>query len=447
MAIIRPFRGIRYNPARMADLSKVITQPYDRIGPPQQDDYYAQSPYNFVRIDFGKTAPNLPGDNVYTRARDFKSAWLQEGVLKRDAKPCLYVLEQTYTALDGPSRTRRGFTAAFQLTPFGEGTVLPHERTFSAPKADRLNLTRATQTSWGHIFILYPDETNRINALLQPYLDRMPPQTARELVIEPDVEQRFWTLDDPALLQDIAEEMRPKHNLIIADGHHRYETALAYHDEMRRLNPSDSPDAAYNYGLVTLVSMSDPGLIILPTHRLVRAGTRQMSVRWLSALADYFDVQPMGSRADMEDALRKASPYRPRFGYYDGHYSLLTLHALEVMAQLAPDHSEAWRTLDVAVLHRLVLDHALGLGSDGDQAGGHAGGAQAPITYLRDANAGYAAVDRNEASAFFILNPTRMEQVNACTRAGEKMPQKSTDFYPKIISGLVSLPLSGTLGG
>ncbi len=226
MAIIRPFHGIRYNPQRISDLSLVIAQPYDRIGKVQQTAYYQQHPNNIVRIDYGATEPDAPGNNVYTRARDYAAAWLAEGVLMREQHPALYALEQTVTTPNGVSRTRRSFTAALQLTTFDEGIVLPHERTFSGPKTDRLNLTRATQAAWGHIFILYPDAHSRVNALLQPHLERTMSVVTRERVIEPAVEQRFWVLNDPALSAAVAEEMRPLRSLVIADGHHRYETAL-----------------------------------------------------------------------------------------------------------------------------------------------------------------------------------------------------------------------------
>ena len=442
MANIRSFRGIRYDPARIGDLSQVIAQPYDRIGREQQVAYYQQHPNNFVRIDFGQVDPDAPGDNVYTRARDYAAAWLASGVLQREQQPALYVLEQTFTTPDGRSRTRRAFTAALELTRFDEGVILPHERTFSGPKADRLNLTRATQAAWGHIFILYPDAGNRINSLLQPALERAAPLSVRERVIEPAVEQRFWVIDDAAVQKAVVEEMAPKRSLVIADGHHRYETALNYRDEMRAQYPDAPADAACNYALATFVSMSDPGLVILPTHRLVRLDAPRSGAEVLAALAPWFDVQPVSTRAAMEAGLATATPDHPRFGFYDGRYALLTLlagRAFDMMAQLAPEHTPAWRTLDVAVLHKLVIEHVLGLepgsGHDADN-----------ISYLRNADAGYSAVDRGDAHFLFVLNATRMEQVNACTLAGEKMPQKSTDFYPKMVGGLVSLGLTGRIG-
>jgi len=333
---------------------------------------------------------------------------------------------------------RRGFTAALELTRFDEGVILPHERTLSGPKADRLNLTRVTQTAWGHIFVLYPDAENRINALLQPFLDSHMPALLTERVIEPDVEQNFWVVHDPAIIAAVIAEMAPKRNLIIADGHHRYETALNYRDEMRAQHPDAPANAAFNYGLVTFVSMSDPGLVILPTHRLIYGYTRMDSKALLQALTPYFEVQPLANREALEAGLAAATPAQPRFGFYDGSYVLLTLKTLASMAQLVPERAPSWRALDVAVLHELIIEHVMGLSKESVAR-------KENLEYLRDPNPGFERVDRGEANFLFLLNGTRMEHVRACTEAGEKMPQKSTDFYPKIISGLVSLPLDDVI--
>lgn len=438
MATIKAFRGIRYNPECFCDLSDVITQPYDRIHEAEQAAYYALNPYNFCRIDMGLREPDTPEDNVYTRARCYAHTWMAEGILIRDSRPMLYVLEQRFTTPDGQEHVRRGFTAALELTRFDEGIVLPHERTLSGPKADRLNLTRVTQTAWGHIFALYPDPENRINALLQPFLDSHMPAILTEKVIEPDVEQNFWVVDDPDIIAAVIAEMAPKRNLIIADGHHRYETALNYRDEMRAQHPEAPPTAAFNYGLVTFVSMSDPGLVILPTHRLIHSYTRMDSRALLTALQPYFEVQAMPDRETMEAALAQATPEHPRFGFYDGSYTLLTLKTLETMDTLVPDRAPSWRALDVAILHELVLEHVMGLTKESVAR-------KENLDYLRDPQPGYVRVDAGEANFLFLLNGTRMEHVRACTEAGEKMPQKSTDFYPKVISGLVALPLTGEI--
>jgi len=435
MAVIRPFRGIRYNLERIGDLSSVITQPYDRIHDAEQARYYEMSPYNFVRIILGKRSPHdSETDNVYTRARCYGQTWLAEGILVRDERPCLYILEQTFTTPDGQTRTRRGLAAALQLTPFEEGTILPHERTLSGPKVDRLNLTRATAFAWEHIFILYPDESNRVNGILQPYLEAHPPVVAREMVIETAVEQRFWAVDDPAVIRAVVEEMAPKRNLIIADGHHRYETMLNYREEMRRQYPDAPADAAFNFTLVTLVSMSDPGLVILPTHRLVHSYGRMSGKEALERAREYFDVMPVSDRATTERALREAEPLHPRFGFYDGAYAVLTLRDPSVLERILPDRAPDWRLLDVSVLHELFIERVLGIDKGAVER-------KENLDYLRDPNPGYQAVDEGKAQFLILMNPTRMEQVRACTAAGEKMPQKSTDFYPKVISGLVMMPI------
>ncbi|MFN2283017.1 MAG: DUF1015 domain-containing protein [Anaerolineae bacterium] len=439
MTNIRPFRGLRYNPEEFCDLSDVITMPYDRIHEAEQTQYYDLSPYNFVRIIQGRHRPDdTTEDNVYTRARSYMRNWLAEEVFIRDPAPALYVLEQTFTTPDGVEHTRRGLTAALELSRFDEGVVLPHEHTLSGPKVDRLNLTRATETGWGHIFMLYPDEISAVNQLLQPFLDAHMPALVHDQVIEPDVEQAFWVINDPALIEAVVAEMAAKQPLIIADGHHRYETALNYRDEMRERYPDAPADAAFNYVMVTFVSMSDPGLVVLPTHRLIHSYTKMDGKALLKALEPYFVVETVPDRATLEAGLAEATPERPRFGFYDGDYALLTLKTLNAMAALAPDRDPHWRALDVAVLHELVIEHVMGLTKESVRR-------LENLTYLRDPDPGYVAVDKGEANFLFLLNPTRIEQIQACTVAGERMPQKSTDFFPKVVSGLVALPLHGII--
>jgi len=435
MADIRPFRGLRYNTSKVA-LSDVITQPYDRIHEAEQERYYALSPYNLVRIIQGKkTLWDTDAENVYTRARCYARTWLAEEILLRDPHPALYVLEQTYATPTGETRTRRGVCAALRLTRFDKGIILPHERTLSGPKLDRLLLTRATETAWGHIFILYPDETNQVNSILQPYLESRTPQVAREQVVESTVEQRFWVVDDPGVIAAVVEEMAPKRNLIIADGHHRYETALNFREEMRQKYPNHPQETAFNYAMVTLVSMSDPGLVILPTHRLIHSYERMSREEVRSRAAEYFDVTPVMDRVALEALLSRAEPGRPRFGLYDGAYAILTLRDPGVLERLLPERAPAWRTLDVTVLHELFIERVLGIDKTAVER-------KENIDYLRDPQPGYEAVAKGKAQFLLLMNPTRIEQVRACTAAGEKMPQKSTDFYPKVVSGLVMMSVA-----
>jgi len=432
MATIRPFKGVRYNPEKVTDLSTVISQPYDRVRHGLQEKYYDQSPYTIVRIIKGK---EKPGDdeknNVYTRARDYYQTWLQEGILMREQAPSLYVLHQTATLPDGSKRTRKGLITALELSRFDEGVILPHERTHSGPKVDRLKLMRATQVNFGHIFMLYPG--GRINQLLNKAIEQRPGFELREM-FEHDVVQQFWPVSDPDVIQAVVEEMAPRRNLIIADGHHRYETALNYRDEMREKHPDAPPDAGFNYRMVTMVSMEDPGLVILPTHRLIHSYEKMGGQEVLEKAEQYFEVKRVTDRAALKAELDEAEPSHPRFGFYDGAYAVLTLRDAAILEKLLPDRSPEWRLLDVSVMHELFIERVLGIDKEAVER-------KENIEYLRDPQMGYDDVDAGEANFLLVMNPTRMEQVRSCTQAGEKMPQKSTDFFPKVISGLVMMPL------
>ncbi|MEA3377195.1 MAG: DUF1015 domain-containing protein [Chloroflexota bacterium] len=432
MATIKSFRGTRYNPDRIDGMSSVISQPYDRVRHGLQEKYYERSPYNVVRIIKGKERPE-DGEqhNVYTRAKEYYESWLEDGILMREEVPALYVLRQSFTLPDGTEKMRQGLIAALELVPFDEGTVLPHERTHSGPKVDRLNLMRATEVNFGHIFMLYPGD--RINELLKEAVKKADGFEAQEL-FEKDVAQEFWPVTDPEIIEAVREEMAPKRNLIIADGHHRYETALNYRDEMREKHPDAPANAGFNYRMVTFVSMEDPGLVILPTHRLIFSYGKMSGSEILEEATETFRTIPVDAREELEAAMDEATPDHPRFGFYDGSYTVLELKDPDVMDRLLPGRDPAWRMLDVTVLHELLIQRVMGISEEAVER-------KENIEYLRDPQMGYDAVDAGEAELLFILNPTRMEQVRACTAAGEKMPQKSTDFYPKVISGLVMMPI------
>jgi uncharacterized protein (DUF1015 family) len=433
MAKIAPFQGIRYNRHKVGDLSKVVTQPYDRVRYGLQDQYYDLHHYNIVRIIKGRAFDNdSAANNVYTRAHDFFRTWLDAGYLLRDPEPALYVYHQTFTLPDGAELTRKAFIAALELVEFSEGTVLPHERTLSGPKVDRLNLLRATETNFGQIFMLYPDAENRINAILDRAIAGRQADTDVRELFEKDVRQRVWVVTDPDAIAQVVNEMAPKQGLIIADGHHRYETALNFRAEMREKHPDAPADAAFNYRMVTLVSMDDPGLTILPTHRQIHAYTAKTTDQILAEAAEYFAVTPMADRAALEGALAMASPTDRRIGFYDGRYYLLRLRDPETMAQIAPDRAEEWRMLDVSILHELLIERVMGISKE--QIAAHEN-----LDYHRDLDLALSHVDSGEALCVYIMNPTRMAEVRACSDQGAKMPQKSTDFYPKVITGLVAM--------
>jgi len=433
MATIKPFRGVRYNPQKIADLSTVISQPHDRVRYGLKEKYYDLSPHNVARIIKGKTYPDDDQtNNTFTRARDSYRDWQREGVLMREEKPAFYVLQQEFALPDGTVKKRIGLVAALELSTYDKGIILPHERTLTKSMTERLELLRATDTNFGSVFMLYPG--SGINELLAPIVKRPPTVEAREM-FEHDVIQRFWVVDDPELIEAITTVMTPKRRLVIADGHHRYETALKHREEMCAQYPDAPANAGFNYRLVTLVSMEDPGLVILPTHRMIQSYGQLSTDEILRRAEEYFNVEPVADRQALEDAMTAIQgEQRPYFGFHNGTSALVTLRDPRVMAQLLPERSPTWRTLDVAVLHELFIERVLGMDK-------HKVELKEGIEFLRNPEMGYQAVEKNEAACVLLMRPTRIEQVQACSAGGERMPQKSTDFYPKIISGLVALPV------
>ncbi len=435
MAGIAPFRGVRYNTHKVGDLSKVVTQPYDRIGPELQEEYYALHPYNLVRLIQGrKHEDDTAEQNAYTRAREYYQAWIDAGYLLREGELALYVYWQTFTLPDGGTRTRKALVAALQLVEFSEGIVLPHERTLSGPKIDRLNLMRATAFDFEQIFMLYPDSENRINALLDAAIAGKAPDEDVQELFERDVRQQLWVVDDADVVASVVAEMAPKTGLIIADGHHRYETALNYRNEMRENHPEAPADAAFNRVMICFVSMDDPGLVILPTHRLIYGYHAKAPNQIMEDASAYFEVTPLAGREELMQALAKGTQEDRRLGFYDGRYFLLRLKSRTIMDELVPERAAEWRQLDVSILHELLIERVMGITKKQVEAKEH-------LDYYRDLDEALARVDSGEGTCVFILSPTRIGEVKACSDRGEKMPQKSTDFYPKMISGMVMMDI------
>lgn len=433
MAKIAPFQGIRYNSHKVGDLSKVISQPYDRVRYGLQDQYYDLHPYNIVRITKGRAlGDDTAENNVYTRARDYYHTWLDAGYLLREPTPAFYVYHQTFSLPDGTELTRKAFVAALELVDFSEGIVLPHERTLSGPKADRLNLLRATEANFGQIFMLYPDAENRINSIFDAAIAGREPNADVHELFEKDVRQRVWVVAETEVIAQVMAEMAPKRGLIIADGHHRYETALNYRAEMRGQYPEAPGNAGFNYRMVTLVSMDDPGLTILPTHREIHSYTAKTTAQVLADAAVYFEVTATTDRGALEAALAKATSKDRHIGFYDGSYYLLRLRDPQIMTQIVPDRAEAWRCLDVSILHELLIERVMDISKERVTA-------KENIDYHRDLDHAIANVDQGKAECVYIMNPTRMAEVKACSEIGAKMPQKSTDFYPKVVTGLVAM--------
>ncbi|MCR4405055.1 MAG: DUF1015 domain-containing protein [Candidatus Acetothermia bacterium] len=426
MAEIFPFRGIRYNPERV-DLSEVVTQPYDKISPEMQEEYYLRSPHNFVRLNLNRS----PGERRYSEAKETLERWLDEQILIQDSRPTVYAYYQDYRGENRASLTRKGFIALFKLAEYGKG-ILPHERTLAKPKEDRLKLMRATRANLGQVFVLYSDPKLVVNHLLDQAIAGRAPLRAVD-PFDRGTTHRLWPIQDQASLEGIVEAMRDK-TLFIADGHHRYETALAFRKEMEAVGAECSCPECYHNVMLTFVNMDDRGLVIFPTHRLIHELGEQEPARLKRELARYFRVEKLGvgEREQLLAGLRRAAEGgRHAFGLalrgLEDYY-LLELKDEAVMDKLVPDRSPEWRRLDVTICHYLLLDKVFGIGPDA---------VEGKVDYKRSAQEALELVAAGKEAGAILLNPTKVEEVRAIARNGERMPQKSTDFYPKMLSGLV----------
>lgn len=435
MADIYPFRALRYSATQVA-IQQVATQPYDKITPAMQDRYYGASPYNLVRIILGKPEPSdHAGESVYTRAAAHFRDWRSRGVLHQDSEQSIYQYEQRFVAPGGKQEVeRRGFIALGKLEDYSAAVVFRHEQTLAKPKADRLDLLRATRAHFGQIFMLYSAPNGEIDRALQTAATTNGAAPDMEMRDEYGVLHRVWKHSDAALLNFIRDNMRDK-NLIIADGHHRYETALNYRNERRAAaSPSQAvgQPAPYELAMMTFINMDSPGVVILPTHRLVHDLPSFSPEAFLTAARAGYSVEEVDASIDAARAqaiLREAG----RSGT-----ALLAVAARRVFLLDRPNNSGfsifqglslRQQALDVVQLHKCLLEGVLGLSEESIRN-------QENIRYLRDAEETLAQVRSGAANVAFLMNPVSMKQVREIAFAGEVLPQKSTDFYPKLLSGL-----------
>ena len=436
--IVRPFRGVRYDPGKVGDLARVVTQPYDKIPDALRDAYHERHARNFARIIRPKA---LPGDdareNRYTRAARTLADWLAEGVLVRDDAPAIYACHQVCARPGGGEIRRKGFVAAAELEDFGLGGVRPHEATHAAPKADRLNLARATGAHTEPIFMLYDEPAGLANRALDEAIAGRDP--AVRVADDFGCVHELWPVVDPAVIARVAALLKNA-PCLIADGHHRYETALNLRDEMRAAGRRGHGADSFENALITFVNLHDPGLLIYPTHRIVFDVPEERVARLLADAAAFFDVERVPTRepdartgfaARLAAAGTNTNAIGVRFTGEDAAY-LLTLRDRASMDRLAGDRSAAWKSLDVAVLHVLLLERLLGITPTDLEH-------ERKVRYARHVEEAVREVDEGRARLCFLLNPTRVDQVRDVALAGEKMPQKSTDFFPKLLSGLVLL--------
>ena len=405
MARIFPFQPYRYS-LRAGSLSDVVTQPYDKITPAMRATYLKQSPYNLVRIILGEKHPtDSDTDNVYTRAAAHLNDWIARGVLERESQPSLYAYFQEFTVPDtGQKLLRKGFIGLGAVEPYAENIVHRHEQTLTGPKKDRMELLRRTRAHFGQIFMLYPDPAGEIDR----ELDEASAAPADEVTNdEYGAVHRLWRISDPVRVSRIQKLMADK-KLLIADGHHRYETALAFHGENPRLAGADKV-------MMTFVNMHSPGLKILATHRLVSGVPDFDAAEFLRRAAQDFDVQEIDSIADLQRRWQESS--KTTIGAAIG----AGLHTLESRGPAG--------ALDVKVLHDILLARSLGIGEDAVREEKH-------LRYIRGIDAAVEEARKGAAQVALLLKPTSVQQVADISFSGGVMPQKSTDFYPKLLSGL-----------
>jgi uncharacterized protein (DUF1015 family) len=418
MAEIEPLRALHYDPRVAGRLQDVVAPPYDVIDDEQRLALEAHSPYNVVRIDLPRG-----GEDRYRLAADQLRAWRAAGVVVEDEQPALWALLQDYTGPDGHPRTRRGYFARVRIEQYGAGRIRPHERTHPGPKEDRLRLTRATQTNLSPIFSLYSDPGGETQRVLEHAVTE--PAWAQTSDHDGTI-NRLWRVADPDAVATVQGAMRDA-ELLIADGHHRYETARVYADEIGGEGP-------HRYVLMCLVALQDPGLTVFPTHRLVRGLAPAQHEALAAALRRDFQIEALPDTA----ALALAAGETVRIGYIDSHFRkpfMLTLADPTIADAALPAHAEPYRRLDTAVLEALILKGALEMtDADIDELRG--------LGYARDFEQALQLIETSAYDAAFFMAPTPVQRVQAVASAGESMPPKSTYFFPKVPTGLLFNPLA-----
>ena len=449
MAQVHPFRAFRYNPARAA-FDRVLTQPYDKISPAMQEKYYAADQHNLITVEKGRVSPSdSPQNNVYTRASSSLQDWIRNHIVVQDPAPAFYAYAQEYTAPGTDERlTRRGFIGTCKLEDYSAGVVFRHEQTLSGPKADRLELLRHTRTHTGQLFMLYSDAERSVDAILADVEASSAPAT--EVRDEYGVVHRLWVIAERERVAGIRQAMADK-KLVIADGHHRYETAINYRNERRSQFINPDPSAPYEFAMMTFINTRSEGLTILPTHRVAAnlhdfswSTVRRHLEPWFTAETFSFRNESEQSEARNKFLSRLAERRAQRsIGVYPaaqpgkGAYYVLTLRPGADLAQLLPNVSARQRELDVVLLHEGILEPALGITPQAVTS-------QKNLTYERKASAALEVVDSGAAQIAFLLNACEVEQVMRIATAGEVLPQKSTDFYPKLLSGITMYRVEDT---
>ncbi len=422
MAIVRPFKGMRFTDAA-GEIGEVCCPPYDIISESERKAYIKKNPHNIIRLELPKETKS-----PYKKAKAVLDEWLEEGTLDFDAEPCFYIYEERFT-VENKEYSLKGLIGKVFLYEFERGIILPHENTLSKAKEDRFNLMKATACNFSQVYSLYQDPMGKIDKSIAKLTAREPDKTYTD---KDGVTHNMWVVPRCTEVDKISANMAGK-KLYIADGHHRYETAIRYRDYLRAEGIiSEEGENEADYMMMMLVNMQSPGLVVFPTHRIIHSLKKFSITKTVEACQQYFTIATTKSR-DTATAKLKAMYAAGEKGFlmYAGKkYYVMKLNNLEAMKEFLPDSSDALRNLDVSILHKLVLERIMGIDAENMANGIN-------LTYTRDDAEATEAVDNGEANCSFILNPTRVEEIGDVATAGEKMPQKSTYFYPKLTTGMV----------
>ena len=434
MATILPFKGLRYNSEKIKDISKVITPPYDVISEKERDDYYQLHPDNIIRLILSK---ELPGDdqssNKYTRSAESFETWRKEEILKEEAEPAIYIYAQEFT-LSGKKYIRRGFISLVKLEDFQTGEIYPHEHTLAKPKEDRMNLMKACDANLSQVFTFFEDEDATISSFLHKVSEGDPNIDFTDIY---GVRNSLWAIKDKAIIEALITQMKDR-ALFIADGHHRYETALFYRDLVNgtKKEQNSNGDSPADYIMMMCVSMEDPGLVILPTHRLARNVKDLDPEKIKSSLNEVFDISDMGSDCDADMLTQKLSEdsHKHKIAMYIGEgdkkFYILTLRDEKLLDPILTGEYVEWKSIDTGILHGVIFDRALGIQAKNISKSEN-------VKYNQGVEDSVTRVNEGEYQIAFFLNPTKIGQIKEIATKRHKMPPKATYFYPKLMTGMV----------
>lgn len=421
MAEIKGYKGLRFNCEKAGKIEELVCPPYDIISDQQREEYIKTNPHNIIRLELPK------GDDKYNKAAEILKDWLEKGILVKEDKPAIYIYEEEFTAY-GERKAIKGIICRVKLEEFSKGIILPHEFTLSKAKEDRLNLMKATNCNFSQIYSLYMDggknTLGKIDSLSMSEPDI-------QLQDNDNVTHRMWIIKDEKAIADICSDFADR-KLYIADGHHRYETALNYRNYLREQGLAKEGDAC-DYQMMMLVDMEHPGLVVFPTHRLVRNLDSFNAERVIDGCKEYFDVTEHSDINTIESTLMELyNQGKKAYAFYCGgsSYKLLVLKDTNIIKKLLPNASTATQQLDVTILHTLILEKIFGIDAENMAK-------QINLTYTKIFDEAISSVQQGNSQCAFILNPTRVSEIREVASNGEKMPQKSTYFYPKMITGLV----------